>query len=137
MNKTEFFANIKNYFVSRKIQDDFIIENGEINAPLLNGQYFRIVNSCFNDGVYEYPCLLTDEEFYGEVWLMNVPPAVKELIDEITGWEQKNADALSSPYNSESFGGYSYTKSTGENGTLSWQNHFASRLNRWKKICPY
>ena len=40
-----------------------------------------------------------------------------------------------SPYTSESFGGYSYTKATDANGApIGWQKAFASRLNKWRKL---
>jgi glycosyltransferase involved in cell wall biosynthesis len=48
------------------------------------------------------------------------------------------ADKLNSPYSSESFGGYSYSKASGTdnhgNDVTSWQSKFASRLNHWRKI---
>ena len=40
-----------------------------------------------------------------------------------------------SPYQSESFGGYSYTKASASNGDqVDWKTVFRSRLNRWRKI---
>ena len=48
--------------------------------------------------------------------------------------------AAMSPFNSESFGGYSYSKSGGSSSSgnvdLSgtWQGAFADRLNNWRKI---
>lgn len=116
----------------------FEIKNGEIAAPVFYGQYFRIVGSVFNDGVYKYgeDLKLTDEEFEGAVWALSIPPALVELVNEITEWNAKNKDAVNSPYQSESFGGYSYTKAsdsaTGRD--ISWQTIFRSRLSEWRKI---
>lgn len=122
----------------------FTIENGSIDLDMVeNGQYFRIVGSLFNDGVYKYPADgLKDETFKGAVWAMAIPDEVIALAEEIEEWTRKygGVDSVNmSPYNSESFGGYSYTKSGGgaSSGTGSygtWQSTFASRLNKWRKI---
>ena len=53
-----------------------------------------------------------DERFEGAVWALAVPPAVIALAGEITEWQEKNGEAVLSPYTSESFGGYSYTRAT-------------------------
>ena len=47
--------------------------------------------------------------------------------------EKKNGEVAASPFASESFGGYSYTKITSASG-ISWQSQFRARLNRWKKL---
>ena len=116
----------------------FTIEGGGITLPfLLTNQYFRIVGSVFNDGLHQYPAVdLTDETFTGSVWALAVPKAVIDLADEIQKWQDKNADALSSPYSSESFGGYSYSKATNSatGGAETWQSHFGQQLSAWRKI---
>lgn len=138
-------AELKNWFDrdQPKWFGEFTIENGAIDLPLQNGQYFRIVGSVFNDGVHQYPTTsLTDEEFSGAIWAMAVPPAVIALADEINAWQAQYGAVLSSPYTSESFGGYSYTRAGGSssNGasgdTPTWQGTFASRLKQWRKIRP-
>ena len=116
----------------------FTIEGGGITLPfLLTNQYFRIVGSVFNDGLHQYPAVdLTDETFTGSVWALAVPKAVIDLADEIQKWQEKNADALSSPYSSESFGGYSYSKVTNyeTGGAVTWQSAFKQQLSAWRKI---
>lgn len=141
---TELCAELKNYFLRNQREDIhnglFTISGGSIDLPfLLDGQYFRIVGSVFNDGVHRYPAFdLTDEEFSGAVWAMAVPPSVIALSAEIEAWNEKNAEALASPYTSESFGGYSYTKATtggvGTNGAFTWRDQFASRLTKWRRL---
>lgn len=136
---TELCAELHNYFTE---EDDhhfgkFEISGGAL-APsdfLKEGQYFRIIGSIFNDGVYKYPASdLTDEEFDGAVWAMRIPPAVIALSAEIEEYNKSDA-AKTSPYTSESFGGYSYTKATDKNGApITWQSAFAKRLNKWRKI---
>lgn len=133
---------IHNYFVKDKIEGDYIISNGSIDLPfLIDGQYFRITGSVLNDGVYQYPVNnLKDEVFVGEIWAMAVPPAVMALVGEIEDWVEKYGSVQSSPYTSESFGGYSYSKASGSVGSgngiqqASWQGVFNNRLNHWRKI---
>jgi hypothetical protein len=140
---TELCAELKNYFLRDREADihygEYTISGGSIDLPfLLNGQYFRIVGSVLNDGVYQYPVNgLTDEVFTGAVWAMAVPPAVVALAADIEAWNEKNAETLASPYTSESFGGYSYTKASGSSasgGEYSWKDQFASRLAKWRRL---
>lgn len=140
---TELCQELRNWFERKKYFGTFTIENGQIHPPdgsLQDGQYFRIVGSVFNDGVHKYGTgLLTDEVFEGAIWAMAVPPSVVDLSERISEWVTKYGDSVSSPYSSESFGGYSYQKaSSGQGNAVSsnptWQNTFASELNRWRKI---
>lgn len=143
---TQICAELKNYFSSEddRIFGDFEIIDGNITPPvsILENQYYRIVGSVFNDGVHKYgdanDVLIDEPEFNGAIWLMRVPEDVINLATEITEWQNKNGDALASPYQSESFGGYSYTKASGSgsgaSGSYSWKDAFASRLNRYRKI---
>ena len=102
---------------------------------LQDGQYFRICGSVFNDGVYAYAAeTLTDETFTGTIWALRVPLALSKLVAEIEDYVNTDV-AKPSPYKSESFGGYSYTRNTDSDGApLSWQKAFRSRLNEWRKI---
>ena len=129
---------IHNYFIKEVYRGTFVIESGSINLDFLqNGQYFKVVGSVFNDGVHKYPDdELTDETFTGEIWAMAVPPSVIALSVEIQDWVTKYGETTNSPFNSESFGGYSYTKGGTGNGDNAgtWQGVFGSRLSRWKKI---
>ena len=137
---TELCAELRNYFEvpNGRHFGKFEISGGSI-APLdflQEGQYFRIIGSVFNDGVYQYPdTSLTDEVFEGAVWAMAVPPSIIALSAEIKAYNDSEA-GKPSPYASESFGGYSYTKFTDGNGGdgSRWQKAFASRLNKWRKI---
>lgn len=152
---SEICAELRNYFLRDYINPEhyihygsFVIANGEMQSlPFLkNGQFYRIVGSTFNDGVHKYGAIpralpedyetLTDEEFEGAIWEMFVPNEVVNLSEEIQDWISKNADTINSPYQSESFGGYSYTKAIASTGELStdWQNHFAGKLNRWRRL---
>lgn len=131
--------HLNNWFLVEIHDGTFTVENGSIALPfLLTNQYFRIVGSVLNDGLHQYPAVdLTDETFTGSVWALAVPKAVIELSVEIEAWQEKNGEAVASPYQSESFGGYSYTKRSAgiDSGTLNgWQDAFRGRLNDWRKI---
>ena len=135
---TEVCAEIRNYFVKDIHNGTFEIVGGKI-TPLdfiQENQYFRIVGSVFNDGVYKNTAdlVLTDEIFSGSVWAMAVPPTLIALAEDIKKYNESD-EAKPSAYTSESFGGYSYSKATDENGApIGWQKAFASRLNKWRKL---
>lgn len=135
----EILAYLRNYFVKEKHKGEFQIIGGII-APLdflIKGQYFRIVGSVLNDGIYcydgsELPML--DEIFEGEIWALAIPPDLLSLADEITDYMASD-EAKPTAFTSESFDGYSYSKATDSNGvSASWQTIFAARLRRWRKI---
>ena len=47
---------VNNFFPVDKVFDTFTVQDGSITLPFLQmGQYFRVVGSIFNDGVYQYP----------------------------------------------------------------------------------
>ena len=137
MDLTNLCAELRNYFETKKRFGTFTISGGSISPSdfLQDGQYYRIVGSVFNDGVHRHPAHdLTDETFDGAVWAMAVPPAVVELLQKIQEFEAATANAPTA-YTSESFGGYSYTKATDENGLpVGWRSVFKSELNRWRKL---
>jgi hypothetical protein len=150
---TEICDYIHNYFEYATYHGDFEITDGTIDLSglVLDGQRFRIIGSAMNDGIYTYhtdgtiydddgktEVSLSTESFSGDVIAMYVPKAILSLADEISAWLEKNKDVLNSPYTSESFGGYSYTKASGSGanagGILGWQDVFKSRLNAYRKI---
>lgn len=136
----ELCLELNNFFEYARYIGDIAIVDGNVQTDMLeDGQYFRIVGSVFNDGVYQYPQRqLKDEVYHGGLWAMAVPAEVIALNAEIDAWKQKyltlDGQALS-PYTSESFGGYSYTKgASGDTSSASWQGVFANRLNKWRKF---
>ena len=116
----------------------FTIKDGGITLPFLaDMQYFRICGSVFNDGLHQYNVLdLIDETFTGTIWALAIPKAVIDLSKEIEKWQEKNGESASSPYSSESFGGYSYSKATDAEtgGAVTWQSAFKQQLSAWRKI---
>lgn len=143
-------AHIHNYFTDNADirTGEWTISGGVFNLPfMLNGQYFRIVGSALNDGVYQYPAtpdesgeaILRDETFTGEIWPMKVPRAVLALEKEIGAWQAQYGAAMASPYQSENvIGVYSYAKGALAGGTgasaAAWQAVFRARLNPWRKL---
>ena len=151
---TELCQELRNWFDKEKYFGAFEIADGMINAagnsglyeapPLQVGQYFRIVGSWYNDGIHIYPddCM-RNEVFHGSIWLLAIPEPVIKLSTEIEEWRAKNETSDSanmSPFVSESFGGYSYSKgSGGRSGSaggvaVTWKDMFRPRLNAWRKL---
>jgi hypothetical protein len=152
----EMLDYIHNYFVMDVYEGKIKIENHQIDnskIELFNGQYFMVKGSIFNDGIWRYDenlnidlnkdendDYLTDEEFEGEIYLLAIPRDVLAICEEIKGWEAKNQDTLNGIYQSESFGGYSYSLKSGKsnkngsNESLSWKDVFGSRLKAYRKL---
>ena len=142
----EICAELKNYFTYEEDRHigDFTIVNGVL-VPSLDfpTDYIRIVGSRLNDGVHKKNkngiFELTDESWHGSVWIMSPTADFLSLVDEIDEWQTKYADVIQSPYQSESFGGYSYSKASG-NGSSggsqspTWQSQFGSRLKRYRRM---
>lgn len=143
---TEICDYLNNNFWEKKIEGNFTISEGYIDVPALkDGQYFRIIGSTFNDGVHKYPITettkLVDEEFKGTILAMAVPQTVIAIASDIKEWQTlyggASSDAMS-PFTSESFAGYSYSKESGNNASggsnATWQDVFGGRLNKYRKL---
>ena len=149
--------HIHNYFIrgdATRIDGTITIADGAVsptNPGLKEGQRFLIAGSDLNDGIYTYHADgitddddsagagLTDEVFTGTIVGLSIPPQVISLSAEISEWVAKYGDVINSPYASESFGGYSYSRATGSgadgsSGSAGWQDVFKSRLNRWRRV---
>lgn len=146
---TELCAYLKNYFDYERHIGDIKIHGGVLycgneKISMDDGQYFALFRTHQLLGVFKYGTdTLKDKELQGAVWLMDIPQAVTDLADEIEAWNAKYAGVdgvLNSPYQSESYANYSYTKSGGMgyggsgNKPITWQTQFAARLNPWRKI---
>ena len=149
---TEICQYLKNWFNwnQPKYFGDFFIEDGvlssrnNVDMKIQENQYYRIIGSVFNDGVHKHgEESLIDENFHGAIWLMALPPDFLALCKDISDWQELYGGVNSqnmSPYQSESFGGYSYSKSSGGSGSSAssavptWKTVFADRLVRYKKI---
>lgn len=139
---SELCLELKNWFdrgqphTSGKIE----IRNGALFTPcdLKPNQYFRIVGSTFNDGIYQFPTTsLDDETFDGAVWGMAIPKDFLNLVDDINKFNAKVEEMalVEKGYASESFGGYSYTLSASAPAMMvEWQNRINRRLNCYRKL---
>lgn len=156
MDITEICLECRNFFApTSKKEDKSFIHKGTFTiaaktvTPLdfiAVGQYFRIVGSAMNDGVYQNTVQgladLTDEVFNGAIWEMSVPRAFLNLCEDITAWRTQNeavGSANMSPFSGESFAGYSYQKggygSTAHGGNaMTWQAQFYTRMNAWRRL---
>ena len=147
----ELCGYLNNYFLYEPVpkhchSGTFTVSNGTIQCDFLqDGQYFLITGSVFNNGVWKYPATdMTDEVFEGKICEMAVPKAIVNLLSEIEAWNAKygTADSVNfSPFVSESFNNYSYSKGTRSNGgsststsPLTWKDVFKDRFIRWKKV---
>ncbi len=136
----QILTHLHNWFQTDIRHGTYTIQDGGITLPFLrSGQYFRIMGSVFNDGLHRYGPdmeLLEDETFDGSIWALAIPKGVVELSGEIAEWQEKYGAVTASPYTSESFAGYSYSKSGGAEAgsTGGWQGAFRGRLNPYRKI---
>lgn len=144
----EICAEIKNYFtyVGDRYIGDFTISGGEISPSFsFPTNYFRIIGSRLNDGIHKVTDndLIDEDKFHGAVWIMSPPKDFLDLVAEIEAWEEKYGGVESanmSPYQSESFGGYSYSKASSGNGAggvssvPTWKSIYASQLKRFRRI---
>lgn len=129
----EVMKHIRNFFDVDRKSGEYVVKDGTISLPLLDGQYFLIEGSILNDGVYQYPAEnLKDETFTGTITYLALPSGFVELVNEITEYNKK---VPASAYVSESFGGYSYTRNTDKEGNLQgWQSAYKKRLDVYRKI---
>lgn len=141
MNIEEYCAEIKNYFVINPDKDinfgTFEIADTTITLPFISeNQYFRIVGSKFNDGVYKYDnrLQLVDETFIGAIWAMSVPKGFINAVSLADSYLENHPFARD--IQSESFGGYSYTRggSSLNTGFGYLPEHISKALNRYRKL---
>lgn len=136
----ELLRYLRNFFPGLKWQCfGEEIREGRIALPgLESGDYYLIEGSRRNDGIHVYGNAdLRNEIYTGIITEICVPAEVLALLDEINAWIEKNHEAVESPYQSESFGGYSYTKASGNSGSgegMSWKTVFGPRLRIWRKL---
>lgn len=143
----EICSEIRNYFTYKNdiIIGNYAIIDGQITPSItIPSDYIRIVGSRKNNGVHKVADMeLKDEpEFHGAIWFMNPPDEFLKVVDEIEKWMAKNGEVDSSamsPFNSESFGGYSYSKGTSTTGSggsagADWRSVYSSRLKQYRRI---
>ena len=79
---------------------------------------------------------MIDETFNGAIWAMSIPPQFIEAVSEATTYLTAHPNAM--VLQSESFGGYSYTRSIGGSTALNGFGYLpstiADKLNRYRRI---
>ena len=117
------------------------VSGGTISLDgIAEGQFFWVEGSSLNDGLWQYPPdSMSDEDFDGSAVFLAVPRAFASLCAEIAEWERENSGVLSSPLQSESFGGYSYSKASGgsqgnEAPAAAWQLQYGALLRPYRKL---
>lgn len=142
-------AFIHNYFLTDSSGNAYgrhegpfpIVDGGITLDGYEDGDYFLVRGSRRNDGVYMYPATdMQGDTLDGVVWEMRPPKAFLDLVSKISDWNDKYGEAVQSPYQSESFNGYSYTKAgAGTSGgadvsATGWAGVFKAQLNQWRKL---
>lgn len=143
---TEICQYLHNYFEYEKhfglisIIGDVVFCDGE-EIEMDEGQYFALFRERYAIGVYKNGDELADKTFMGSVWLMDIPDAILKANQWAEQWMEKNGgvdSAANSPFQSESFGGYSYSKGNNSNGKagvgLFDQASFVGRLAPYRKL---
>jgi hypothetical protein len=108
---------------------------------ILTGQYIAIYGSVLNDGIWkvgtdgaltgDYDAV--DEGFTATIYPLKVPPDFVQLATDITAWKAKMDE--SSPYASETFPHYSYTKAQKQGGgNITWQQQFTGRIQPFRRM---
>lgn len=147
MDISNYCADCKNYFLKNGSADVhagiYTIENGVISNTdfLIDKQFFAIKGSKLNDGVYyntpEGREMLLDETFKGAIWDMSVPPAFLEFCESAEAYKAKyNELGLNfTGFQSESFGGYSYSLPAGApEFMVQWLDRLNKSYRRWRRI---
>lgn len=136
----EVMKHLRNFFPVKggSRGGDWVISDGVISLPFLkDGQFFLIEGSIFNNGVYCYnEDILQDEEFYGYITPLAPPSEFLKLVSDIEKYQKQEEERGYSPFVSESFGGYSYTRgiSSQNFAYVSWKEVFKGRLDTWRKM---
>ena len=124
----------KDYFPAK------VFCNG-VEIAISDGQYFALFRQRIPLGVFQLIELTENKTFAGSVWLMDVPKAIKSADEWAETWKANNMAAGSeanSVFQSESFGGYSYSKgnnSKGKVGASIFDNaQFAAMLAPYRKL---
>ena len=149
----EIMEYIHNYFVPISADEVKYTISDCVISPSFgaeDGDRFLICGSRRNDGVYTYHANyiandddteaagLRDETFAGTIRVCSVPPALLALSEEISQWVETFSGQLSSPMQSETFNGYSYTLKSGNGGSggsgpLTWRDQYGKQLERWRR----
>lgn len=134
---------INNYFETGYRATSYRVECGKLRPSecFAPGMYVAITGSIYYSGVWQLGNGLAligaedglpDETFYGRVWFLRPPVDFLKLCDEIDVFTQKTPVG---GLQSESFGEYSMTRASGQNGgILTWAEAFRDRLSPYRRM---
>lgn len=136
MTVPELCVYTHNFFDSEDdpITGPFSFTPDTIPAGVVQGQYFLVCGSVFNDGIHlAGDGDLTAETFNGTVQPMRVPPAFAALAAKITDYDA--ALPSGGVYVSQSFNGWSGTMATGSDGLpADGLTRYRKEINLWRKL---
>lgn len=136
---------INNYFYKFGVIGKFTIAGNKIylQGNYYKSQYIYIKGSMLNDGIYEVKDIIDDELYFeglddevfdGVIYSLRVPKQLKEKVKEIQDFKTTNKP---SQMQSESFGGYSYTRASVNGKPMTWKDVYKDDLAPYNKIYNY
>lgn len=132
--------HLNNYFESGYLKQTFRITGGVISpGECFRPGYVAVSGSFYHNGVWILKEDGTlegdqgkDESFCGKIWFLNPPQGFLALCEEIGKFAEKTPAGA---FESESFEGYSYTRTKGKNGlVIGWEDAFQKKLMPYRKM---
>ena len=132
--------SVRNFFHDGYREGLFTIV-GNVISPVPDAPYIAISGSRQHNGVFAcspdgalsgFPEGKHDEEFSGKVWMLYPPDDFLQLCEQINQYDQKNPIGA---MHSESFGDYSYTRGTDDQGGIpTWQEAYSGQLREYRRM---
>lgn len=130
---------VRNYFEREAMDGRFVISSSVL-SPAPKAPYVYICGSAHCDGVWqlsggtllsERGAFAHDETFSGRVWGLHPPDGFLALCEKIADYDEQNPIGA---VQSESFGDYSYTRASGQNGVQGWSAAFRALLLPYRRM---
>lgn len=148
----ELLNYLNNYFYNYELIGPVVFEddNSSLTIPDVNkefyvGQYIKIENSKFNDGIFKvidvnsndnnYTITIDSSDFIPGVFTCSIlslaiPRVIIKLKESIEDFKANNKPSV---YTSESFGNYSRSWATNSKGNVvTWKDVFKEDLNQYR-----
>lgn len=148
----ELLNYLNNYFYNYELIGPVVFEddNSSLTIPDVNkefyvGQYIKIENSKFNDGIFKVidvnsndnNCTITTDSsdfipgvFTCSILSLAIPRVIIKLKESIEDFKANNKPSV---YTSESFGNYSRSWATNSKGNVvTWKDVFKEDLNQYR-----
>lgn len=148
----ELLNYLNNYFYNYELIGPVVFEDGnssltipDVNKEFYVGQYIKIENSKFNDGIFKvidvnsndnnYTITTDSSDFIPGVFTCSIlslaiPRVIIKLKESIEDFKANNKPSV---YTSESFGNYSRSWATNSKGNVvTWKDVFKEDLNQYR-----